>query len=109
MKFLEFVLLGSLVLVPVYEVDGDKILVGDDKKVKATITAEDSHFVSGYVEDGDPTKFYPKRRRVQGEWKSNGVIEVHDKYGYKYHLKPTGKKKIGERKTYNYEYKARKK
>jgi hypothetical protein len=106
-KFLAHILIGSLALIQVYEVPGEQIKVGEDKQVEAAITVEDN-MVRGYVEDPDPTRFFPTRRKVTGEWKSNGVIEVEDKYGYKYNLKPTGKKMIGERRTYNYDYRVRK-
>ena len=107
-KMIYTFLLSSLMLVPVYEVDGEKVQVGPDKQVEATITVDKNNRVHGYVEDSDPTRFFPEKRKVKGEWKSNGVIEVKDKYGYKYNLKPTGKKKIGERKTYGYDYRIRK-
>lgn len=97
-------LLGSLALVPVYEMEGEKIRVGEDKQVEATITVDDNNRVTGYVEDSSPNRFFPERRKVKGEWKSNGVVEVRDKYGYKYNLKPEGNKRNGERRTHNYDY-----
>lgn len=97
-------LLGSLALVPVYEMEGEKIKVGEDKQVEATITVDKNNRVTGYVEDSNPNRFFPERRKVKGEWKSNGVVEVRDKYGYKYNLKPEGNKRTGERRTYNYDY-----
>ena len=106
-KFLISFILGSLALVPVYEIEGEQVKVGPNKQVEATITVDRNNRVHGYVEDSDPTKFFPEKRKVKGEWKSNGVIEVKDKYGYKYNLKPTGNKMIGERRTYNHDYRYR--
>ena len=108
-KVLLSFILGSLAMVPVYEVDGEKILTGENKQVEATITMDRNNRVHGYVKDNDSTRFFPEKRKVKGVWKSNGVIEVKDKYGYKYKLKPTGKRKIGERKTYGYNYHPHKK
>lgn len=110
MKLLKFILLGSLALTPVYEdIEGSKQQITKEEKVEATITTDKNHRVHGYIQDPDKTKFFSEKKEVRGEWKSDGSIEVKDNHGYKYNLKPEGKSKVGERKTYNYRYKARKK
>lgn len=108
MKLLKFILLGSLALTPVYEdIPGSKQLITKEEKVEATITVDRSNRVHGYVEGADKTKFFSEKKEVRGEWKSDGSIEVKDKHGYKYNLKPEGKRRIGERKTHSYKYRTR--
>ena len=100
-------LIGSLALVPVYEMEGSKVLTNKNEQVEATLKVDENNRVTGYVEDADKTKFFSGKQKVKGEWKSDGTVEVRDKYGYKYNLKPTGSKMIGERRTNNYDYRIR--